>query len=51
MVQELVLVYHDMHVIEHLAENEQALTRVWLPVECEADVEPDTETKLFPDDE
>ena len=36
---------------KNLAENEQARTRVWLPVECGADVEPDTETKLSFDDE
>ena len=40
-----------MRVIKHLAENEQARTRVWLPVECEADAEPDSETKLLSDDE
>ena len=51
MVQYLALVYHDMRVIKHLAENEQARTRVWLPVECEVDAEPDTETKLSSDDE
>ena len=51
MVQYLVLVYHDMRVIKDLAENEQTRTRVWLPVECEADAEPDTETKLPSDDE
>ena len=51
MVQYLVLFYHDMRVIQNLAENEQARTRVWLPVECEADAEPDTETKLSSDDE
>ena len=51
MVQHLVLVYHDMRAIKQLAENEQARTQVWLPVECEADVEPDTDTKLSSDDE
>ena len=51
MVQDLALVYHNMRVIKNLAENEQARTRVWLPVECEADVERDTETKLSSDDE
>ena len=51
MVQELVLVYHYMRIIIQMAENEQGRTRVWLPVECEADVEPDTETKLSSDDE
>ena len=51
MVQYLVLIYHGMRVIKNLAENEQARTRVWLPVECEADAEPDTETKLSSDDE
>ena len=34
-----------------MAENEQARTRVLLPVECEADAEPDTETELSSDDE
>ena len=51
MFQYLVLIYHDMRVINHLAENEQARTRVWLPVECEADAKPDTEAKLSSDDE
>ena len=40
-----------MHVIKKMAENEQARTRVCLPVECEANVEPDTETELTSDDE
>ena len=51
MVQCLGLVYHDMRVIKHLAENEQARARVCLPVECEANAEPYTETKLSSDDE
>ena len=51
MVQDLVLVYHNMRVIKRMAENEQARTRVWLPVEFEADEEPDTETELSSDDE
>ena len=51
MVQDLVFVYHNMRVIEQIAENEQTRTQVWLPVECEADVEPDTETELSSDDE
>ena len=51
MAQDLVFVYNDMRVIKQMAENEQARTRVWLPVECEADVEPDTETELSSDDE
>ena len=51
MVRYLVLIYHDMRVIEHLAENEQARTRVWLPVECEADMEATTDTELSSDDE
>ena len=51
MVQDLALVYHNMRVIKNLAENEEARTRVWLPVECEADVARDTETKLSSDDE
>ena len=40
MVQNLVLVYHNMHVIKQMAENKQARTQVWLPVECQAEVEP-----------
>ena len=51
MVQDLVLVYHDKRISKQLAENELARTRVWLPVEGEADVEPDTQTKLSSDDE
>ena len=51
MVQDLALIYHDMRDIKILAENEEARIRVWLPVECEADVERDTETKLSSDDE
>ena len=38
MVHNLVLVYHNMRVINKTAENEQARTQVWLPVECKADV-------------
>ena len=34
-----------------MQENEQARTRVWLPVEYEANVEPDTEIELSSDDE
>ena len=51
MVRGLAFVYRNMRVIKQMAENEQARTRVWLAVECEADVEPDTETKLSSDDE
>ena len=51
MVQDLALLYHGMRIIQNLVENEQARTRVWLPVECEADVARDTETKLSSDDE
>ena len=51
MVQDLVFLYHDMRVIKKMAKNEQARTWVWLPVECEADVEPDTETELSSYDE
>ena len=51
MIHDLVLVYHNMRVIKKMPENEQARTRVWLPVECEADVEPDTDTELSSDDE
>ena len=51
MVQDLVYFYHGMRVIKQMAENEQARTMLWLSVECEADVEPDTETELFSDDE
>ena len=40
MVQNLVLVYHNMHVIKQMAENEQSRNQVWLPVECQAEVEP-----------
>ena len=40
-----------MCVINKIAENEQARTQVWLPAECEAEVEPDTETELSSDDE
>ena len=38
-----------MRVIKQMAENEQARTRMWLPIECEANVEPDTETELYSD--
>ena len=34
-----------------MAENEYANTRVWLPIEREAEMEPDTETELSSDDE
>ena len=45
MVQ--VVLNHNMRVFEKMAKNQQARNRVWLPVECEADVEPETETELF----
>ena len=51
MVQDLVFIYRNMRVIKEIAQNEQAKTRVWLPVEFEADKEPDTETELSSDDE
>ena len=51
MVRGLVFLNCNMSVIEKKAENEQASTKVGLPVECEAEVEPDTETELFCDDE
>ena len=40
-----------MRVVKKMAENEQAKTQVWLPIEYEAEVEPDTETELSSDDE
>ena len=46
-----IYVYHNMCVIKKMAENEQAKTWVWLPVEYEAEEEPDTETELSSDDE
>ena len=51
MVQDLAFVYHNTRVIKQMAENEQARTRVWLPVECEADMEATTDTELSSDDE
>ena len=51
MVQDIVFVYHKMRFIKQMAENEQARTRVWLPIECEANVEPDSETELSSYDE
>ena len=34
-----------------MVENEHAKTRVWLPIEYEAEVEPNTETELSSYDE
>ena len=51
MVQDLVFLNRNMHVTKTKAENEQARTRVWLPAECEAEVEPINETELSSDDE
>ena len=34
-----------------MADNEHAKTRVWLPIEYWAEIEPDTETELASDDE
>ena len=51
MVPDLVFVYHNMRTIKKIVENEQARTRVWLSVECEAEVEPGTETELSSVDE
>ena len=33
-----------------MAENKHANTRVWLPTECEVEIEPDTETELTTSD-
>ena len=41
-----VYVYHNMCVIKQMA-----LTRMWLPIEYEVEIEPDTETELSSDDE
>ena len=51
MVQDLVYVYHNMRVIKQMALNEHAKTRMWLPIEYEVEIEPDTETELSSDDE
>ena len=34
-----------------MALNEHAKTRMWLPIEYEVEVEPDTETELSSDDD
>ena len=46
-----VNVYHNMRVIKQMALNVHAKTRMWLPIEYEVEIEPDTETKLSSDDE
>ena len=46
-----VYVYHNMRVIKQMALNEHAKTRMWLPIEYEVEIEPDTETELSSDDE
>ena len=51
MFQDLVFVYDNTLVIKQMVEHEKVRTGVWVPVECEADVEPDTETELSSDDE
>ena len=51
MAQDLVFVYHIMRVIKKMAENEQARTQMWLPVECETEVERNTITEVTSDDE
>ena len=51
LFENLVLVYHNIRVIEKMAENVYARTRIWLPIENEVEIEPDTETKLSSDDE
>ena len=33
-----------------MAENEHAKTRMWLPIEYDVEIEPDTETDLSSDD-
>ena len=39
-----------VRVIKKMAENEHAITRVWLPRECEDEMEPDTQTELTTSD-
>ena len=46
-----VYVYHNMCVIKQMALNVLAKTRMWLPIEYEVEIEPDTETDLSSDDE
>ena len=46
-----VYVYHNMRVIEKMAENEHAKTQMLLPIEYEVEIEPDTKTELSFDDE
>ena len=46
-----VHVYHNMCVIKQMALNVHAKTRMWFPIECKVEIEPDTETELSSDDE
>ena len=46
-----VYVYHNMRVIKQMALTVHAKTRMWLPIEYEVEIEPDTETELSSDDE
>ena len=46
-----VYVYHNMCVIKQMALNVHAKTRMWLPIEYEVEIEPDTETELSSDHE